>query len=78
MISIDVELDARGLRCPMPLMKVSRALKEMQAGQVIRVQATDPGSKRDFEGWTGNTGNILLESTEVDGLYTYLIRKGTQ
>ena len=55
-----------------------RALKELQAGQVIRVQATDPGSKRDFEGWTGNTGNTLLESTEVDGLYTYVIRKGTQ
>ena len=78
MVSIDVELDARDLRCPMPLMKVSKALKEMHEGQVIRVHATDPGSKRDFEGWTGKTGNTLLESTEVDGLYTYIIRKGTQ
>jgi tRNA 2-thiouridine synthesizing protein A len=76
MYAVDVELDVRGLRCPMPLMKVSKALKDMANGQTIRVTATDPGSMSDFKGWTQKTGNTLLEAKEEGGIYTYTIRKG--
>ncbi len=75
-MSVDVELDAKGLRCPMPIMKAAKAIKEMKSGQVLRVQSTDPGSKRDFEGWAKNGGHTLLGVEEKDGVYTYTIRKG--
>ena len=75
-MSVDVEIDAKGLRCPMPIMKAAKAIKEMQTGQTLRVQATDPGSKKDFEGWAKNGGHTLLSVEEGGGVYTYTIRKG--
>ncbi len=78
MSGVDVELDARGLRCPMPLLKVSKAIKDMTPGQIIKVTCTDPGSMSDFKGWTSKTGNPLIEAKEEGGLYTYVIRKGQQ
>jgi tRNA 2-thiouridine synthesizing protein A len=75
-MSVDVELDAKGLRCPMPIMKATKAIKEMKPGQTLRVHATDPGSKRDFEGWAKNGGYTLLSIEEANGVYTYTIRKG--
>jgi tRNA 2-thiouridine synthesizing protein A len=75
-MSIDVEIDAKGLRCPMPIMKAAKAIKEMQTGQTLRVQATDPGSKKDFEGWAKNGGHTLLSVEVGSGVYTYTIRKG--
>ena len=75
-MSVDVELDTKGLRCPLPIMKAAKAIREMKKGQTLRVQATDPGSKRDFEGWAKNGGHILLEEKEEGGIYTYTIRKG--
>ncbi len=75
-MSVDVELDTKGLRCPMPIMKAAKAIKEMKAGQVLRVQATDPGSRKDFEGWAKNGGHTILSVKEKDGVYTYTIMKG--
>jgi tRNA 2-thiouridine synthesizing protein A len=75
-MSADVELDAKGLKCPMPILKATKAIKEMQTGQTLRVQATDPGSKRDFEGWARNGGYTLLGVDEANGVYTYMIKKG--
>ena len=75
-MSADVELDTRGLRCPMPIMKATKAIKEMKVGQVLRVTATDPGSRKDFEGWAKNGGHTLLDTKEENGVYTYTIRKG--
>jgi TusA-related sulfurtransferase len=72
----DVELDATGLRCPLPIMKATKAIKEMKPGQTLRVIATDPGSKRDFEGWAKNGGHTLLDVKEENGVYTYTVRKG--
>jgi len=68
-------LDARGLFCPMPIVKLKKAVKEMADGEVIKVLATDPGSKRDVEAWCRKTGNSLLEASEADGVFTYIIRK---
>ncbi|MEX2752917.1 MAG: sulfurtransferase TusA family protein [Candidatus Freyarchaeota archaeon] len=49
----------------------------MKAGEIIKVLATDPGSKRDFESWCKKTGNTLLESSFNDGVFTYIIKKGS-
>jgi len=70
-----VVLDARGLNCPMPLLKAKKALNELPAAALLRVIATDPGSVRDFEVFSRQSGHQLLESTEVAGTYRYLLRK---
>jgi tRNA 2-thiouridine synthesizing protein A len=70
-----VEVDATGLACPMPLLKAKRALNSMQVGQRLRVLATDQGSVRDFRVFAEQSGHLLLESAEVDGVYRYLLEK---
>jgi len=71
----DQELDVRGLSCPLPILKTKKALNSMQSGQTIRVLATDPGSMLDFKAFAAQTGNALLEATEADGVYTFVIQK---
>lgn len=68
-------LDAKGLTCPMPLLKAKKALNEMAPGEHVRVFATDPGSIRDFEVFARQSGHALLESEESDGVYSYLLQK---
>lgn len=70
-----VEVDAIGLACPMPLLQAKRALNAMQVGQRLRVLATDQGSVRDFRVFAEQSGHLLLDSTETDGVYTYLLEK---
>ncbi len=70
-----VELDLSGLDCPMPLLKAKKALNEMEPGQLLRVIATDPGSVRDFEVFSRQSGHQLLESVAADGEFRYLLRK---
>ena len=70
-----VELDTRGLVCPMPLLKAKRALNGMEAGQCLLVLSTDQGSVRDFRVFAEQSGHQLLASDEVEGIYTYLIEK---
>lgn len=74
--SVAVELDLSGLKCPMPLLKAKQALNQMQPGEVLSVVATDPGSVRDFQVFSRQSGNPLLESSEDDGAFRYLLRKG--
>ncbi len=69
------ELDARGLNCPLPILKAKKALKDVAAGDTLKVLSTDPGSVNDFESFCRTTGNELLESGEEGGIYTYLIKK---
>ena len=71
----DTELDVKGLHCPMPLLKAKKALNDMDAGMILRVLATDPGSERDFEVFARQSGNTLLDSTNIDGVYCYYLRK---
>jgi tRNA 2-thiouridine synthesizing protein A len=75
MASYDKELDARGLNCPLPILRAKKVLNDLIAGQVLRVVATDPGSVKDFQAFAKQTGNELLESNEASGEYTFLIRK---
>lgn len=69
-------LDAKGLACPMPVVKARLEIEKLASGDVLQVIATDPGSVADFDNWTKMSGHDLLESNESDGVYTYLIRKG--
>lgn len=69
------DLDARGLNCPLPILRTKKALNEMASGEVLRVITTDPGSVKDFAAFAKQTGNELLSSTEAGGEYTFFIRK---
>jgi len=75
MVDYDQELDARGLNCPLPILRAKKALNDLTAGQVLRIMATDPGSVKDFEAFATQTGNELLESVESDGEFHFLLRK---
>ncbi|GAC1427317.1 MAG: sulfurtransferase TusA family protein [Burkholderiaceae bacterium] len=69
------ELDARGLNCPLPILKTKKALAEMSSGEVLRVLATDPGAVRDFQAFAKQTGNELLSHVEANKEYTFLMRR---
>ena len=71
----DQVLDAKGLNCPLPILKAKKALKDVPAGGTLEILATDPGSVADFQAFCRTTGNELVEQTEEGGVWTYLIRK---
>lgn len=68
-------LDAKGLLCPLPVLKARRALKQVPAGEVLEVLATDPGAVEDFKSFCEVTGHELVASTEADGVFRFKIRK---
>ncbi len=74
-MEIDKELDARGMKCPLPILKAKKALAEMVSGQVLRVVATDTGSLRDFQEFAMQTGNELLEQQTVDKDFIHIMRR---
>ena len=74
-MNFDKELDARGLNCPLPILRAKKALTEMQSGQVLRIVATDPGSVKDFQAFAKQTGNELLSSAETGGEYMFFMKK---
>ena len=67
-------VDARGLNCPMPIVRTAQAMKSLGPGDIVEVAATDPGSVRDFAAWARTTGHALLESTTDDGVYRFVVR----
>ncbi|MET0961251.1 MAG: sulfurtransferase TusA family protein [Noviherbaspirillum sp.] len=69
------DLDARGLNCPLPILKAKKALAEMTSGEVLRVVATDSGSVRDFQAFARQTGNQLLEQSESEKEFTFYMRR---
>lgn len=75
MATFDKELDARGLNCPLPILRTKKVLNDMSGGQTLRIMATDPGAVKDFQAFAKQTGNELLESAEANGEYSFLIRK---
>ncbi|CAN5261096.1 sulfurtransferase TusA family protein [soil metagenome] len=75
-IVIAREVDARGLRCPLPILRAKKALADLDSGQVVRILATDPGSLRDFQAFSRQTGNVLLAQMEHEGPeYEFLLRR---
>ncbi len=74
-MSFDAELDAKGLNCPLPILRAKKAINALSAGQVLKIIATDPGSVKDFEAFCNQTGNELLSSAEADGAFEFMIKK---
>jgi TusA-related sulfurtransferase len=75
-VQADKILDARGLLCPMPVVKAAKEMKTLEPGQVLKLLATDRGSIADVPAWAEDTGNELLEWHEEDGVFVYLVRRG--
>ncbi len=71
----DKLLDCTGLLCPMPVIKVSKEIKSLEPGQVLKMIATDPGSMKDMEAWARQTGNELLDSRKGETNYIFYIRR---
>jgi tRNA 2-thiouridine synthesizing protein A len=74
-VTPDKTLDARGLKCPMPVVKTSQEIKNLAVGGVLEVLATDPGSMADIQAWTKSTGNELLKMQKGEGVFQFLIRR---
>ena len=71
----DQTLDAKGLNCPLPVLKAKLALSKMQAGEILHVEATDPHSVIDFEAYCARTGHEIIHTRETDGVIDFLIRR---
>jgi tRNA 2-thiouridine synthesizing protein A len=69
------DLDARGLNCPLPILKTKKALAEMTSGEVLRVQATDPGSVRDFQAFAKQTGNELVKQDKEGDVFIFFMQR---
>ena len=69
------EIDTRGLNCPLPILKAKKALATLQTGEVLKVVSTDPGSVRDFQAFARQTGNELVEQTNVGNEFVHLLRR---
>lgn len=74
-MNYDKELDARGLNCPLPILRTKKALAEIVAGQVLKVVATDPGSVKDMQAFAKQTGNELVATSEAGGAFEFYMRK---
>lgn len=75
MSAFDQELDARGLNCPLPILRAKKSINSLDAGGVLKIIATDPGSVKDFEAFCKQTGNELVSSQEGSGEFTFFIKK---
>ncbi len=76
MVKADKVLDAKGLACPMPIVKTKKAINELKSGQVLEILATDKGAKSDLAAWTKSGGHELLDFTEENGVLKFWIKKG--
>jgi tRNA 2-thiouridine synthesizing protein A len=74
-MDFDVDLDTRGLNCPLPILRTKKALNGMQSGQVLRIVSTDVGSVKDFAAFCKQTGNLLLSSTEANKEYIFFLQR---
>lgn len=73
--TFDRQLDARGLNCPLPILKAKKTLNDMTSGQVLKIMATDPGSVRDFQAFSKQTGHELMSHAETNAEFTFFMRK---
>lgn len=74
-MQITKTLDLKGLSCPLPIIKTAQAVRALASGDLIEALATDPGSVADFTAWCRTTGNELVEQTDADGVFRFVIRK---
>lgn len=75
MTDFNTELDARGLNCPLPILRTKKSMNGMAAGEILKVVATDPGSVKDMEAYAKQTGNEIVDTAENGGEFTFFIKK---
>jgi len=75
LMDIAKEVDARGLNCPLPILKAKKGLAELQSGELLRVLSTDPGSVRDFQAFAKQTGNELVEQQTAGDEFIHVLRR---
>jgi len=75
LLEIAQRVDARGLSCPLPIVRTAQAIKTLTSGQLLEVIATDPGSVKDFAAWSKATGNALVETSSDAGVYRFVISR---
>ncbi|SFK54610.1 TusA-related sulfurtransferase [Halobacillus dabanensis] len=75
-MNVTKTLDATGLACPMPIVKTKKAMKDIEAGDVLEIQATDQGAKADLTAWAKSGGHELLQTEEDNGVFKFWIKKG--
>jgi tRNA 2-thiouridine synthesizing protein A len=76
-LKADKTMDLKGLPCPMPVVKVSKGIKDVELGQVLEAITTDPGSLADFPAWARTSGNEILDTVQEDGLIRFYIKRTT-
>ncbi len=74
-MNYDRELDARGMNCPLPVLKTKKSLTDMLSKQVLKIISTDAGSSKDMQAFASQTGNLLISSAEVNGEYVFFMQK---
>ncbi len=74
-VNVDQILDAKGLSCPLPILKTKKAVESLSKDQILKVETTDPGSKNDMASWAKRTGNEILKMEEGSGMFTFYIKK---
>jgi tRNA 2-thiouridine synthesizing protein A len=74
-MNFDKELDARGLNCPLPILRAKKALNDMASGQVLKIVATDPGAVKDFQAFSKQTGNELLSHAANDREFVFFMKR---
>ncbi len=74
-MNVDKELDARGLNCPLPILRTKKSLADMTSGQILKVTSTDAGSVKDMQAFANQTGNVLVSQAEVNGEYVFMMQK---
>jgi tRNA 2-thiouridine synthesizing protein A len=74
-MNFDKDLDARGVNCPLPILRTKKALSDMESGQILRVAATDPGAVKDFQAFSKQTGNDLLSHSQSETGFHFYLRK---
>lgn len=72
----DLIVDAKGLACPMPIVKAKKGMDSLQTGQLMKLQTTDKGSMKDFQAWVNQSKHELVESKEENGVFTFVVKKG--
>ncbi|KIV53816.1 hypothetical protein AM501_30585 [Aneurinibacillus migulanus] len=74
-MNIDIVVDAKGLSCPMPIVKAKKAIDNLQSGQVMMVETMDKGSVNDFQGWVRQTNHELMSMEQENGVYRFFVKK---
>jgi len=74
-VNVSLTLDLKGLLCPLPVVKISKAVKEIEMGQVVEATATDPGVMVDIPAWCKSTGNDLVSLDKLDGSFVFRVRR---